>query len=295
MHCRECGTTLTGDNSCRDCGTPAGPDTASTAGTRSQPANGQESTVSETADTAVRRVGPVPILPRRSLLAGIAAFVVGYALTGLFFLLEVLPAVNDRGDTASDVVASLIDQIAGTGGQAVVDASGGPVPLLLRTVGWTFFSAQQIPLTGTARGFGTSTTVTIDVLTVASDVPDVPLTPPLYYLVPPVCLFVAGWWLARPHAGTLAAQVGESGHRQHLRALGRGALVGAQLLVGYLGCMGIAAVFLKLTVDDLPLIDSVTAEPALTEALLWGGGYAIVAGAVGGAVAVVVKRRKQQE
>lgn len=207
----------------------------------------------------------LPAAPRRGAIAGAGAFVVGYVLTGVAVAIELLTAPGGDGSGAGGVVQSVVDQLVGIGGQQVVAASGGEIPLALRTVGWTFLSAQGVPLSGSASGFGQAVSGTVDVLTLAETVPEIPLSPPVYFLIPPVALVGAGWLLAR---------------RTGASSPSGGAAAGAQIVVGYLSCVAVASLLLGLTVDVL--VASVTAKPDLASAVLAGTAYAAVAGAAGG-------------
>lgn len=222
------------------------------------------------------------LAPRRAALAGLAAFLAGYVLTGIAFAIEVRPlASGGNGSNAGGIVASIIDSLVGVGGQQVVAAAGGKVLLTLRTIGWTFLSAHWVPLTGNVSGFGRSAAGRVDLLTLAGTIREIPLTPPVYYLIPPVCLAVAGWWLA-----------GKTATRSPVV----GAVAGGQLVVGYLACIVAAALLLAFSakVDILVAAPRVTAKPVLTSAVVMGAIYAVGGGAAGGLVRVLVRNRRQQ-
>ena len=218
-----------------------------------------------------------PSDPRRAATAGLAAFLAGYVLTGIAFAVQ-MQSVTLDGSGSGGFVSTIIDRAVGVGGRQVVASSGGELALAVRSVGWTFFSAQQIPLFGTARGLGLSASGTVDVLSIARQAVEIPLTPPLYYLIPPVCLVGAGWWLAR------SSQLSSS------RAA---AIAGAQVVVGYLPTVLLATLLLAFSANVNLVVASatITAEPVFVRALLFGSGYAVVFGALGG----VLASKKQQE
>jgi hypothetical protein len=113
---------------------------------------------------------------------------------------------------------------------------------------------------------------TVDVLSIARQTVEIPLTPPLYYLIPPVCLVGAGWWLARSSP---------------LPSSGAAAAAGAQVVVGYLPTVVVAALLLAFSANVNLVVASatITAEPVLLRALTFGSGYAVVFGALGGVLA----------
>lgn len=213
-----------------------------------------------------------PPNPKRSALAGLAAFLAGYLLTAVAFIVQMQSAGGDQSDSGG-LVATIIDQAVGVGGRQVVASSGGELALGLRAVGWTFFSAQQIPLFGTAAGLGVSASGRVDVLSVARMAVEIPLTPMLYYAIPPLCLVGVGWWLAT---------------RQQARTLRAGAIAGGQLVVGYLPAVVVATLLLAFsaTVNVVVASATITAEPVLLRALAFGTGYAVVFGGLGGVLAV---------
>jgi hypothetical protein len=245
------------------------------------PAQDSHSSSSDPAGTAaVRRDATAtddtswwrPPHPKRTALAGFAAFLVGYVLTGVAFAIQMQSVERPDGGSGG-LVASVIDQAVGVGGRQVVASSGGELALALRSVGWTFFSAQQIPLFGTASGLGVSASGRVDVLTLAAKAVEIPLTPPLYYLIPPLCLAGGGWWLAQTRDAT---------------TMRGAALAGGQLVVGYLPAVVVATLLLRFsaTVDAVVASATITAEPVLLRALVFGTGYAVVFGALGGVAAV---------
>ena len=213
---------------------------------------------------------------RRAVAAGVTAFVVGYLLTAVAFLVE-MRALSLGGDSGSgNLVSTIIDQAVGVGGRQVVASSGGELALALRSVGWTFFSAQGVPLSGTAAGLGVSASGTVDVLTLAGKAVEIPLTPPLYYLIPPLCLAATGWWLAS--AGPVSS-------------MREGAVTGGLVLAGYLPCVLVATLLLAFsaTVNLVVASGTITARPVLWRALVFGTGYAVVFGGLGGVVAAKIR------
>jgi hypothetical protein len=221
------------------------------------------------------------LAPKRAALVGLVAFLAGYVLTAVAFIIEVRPLTSGGdGSNTGGIVASIIDSLVGVGGQQVVNAAGGELVLALRTIGWTFLSAHWVPLTGNVSGFGQTAAGEVDLLTLAGNVAEIPLTPMVYYLIPTVCVVVAGWWLAGKTT-------------THSPAVG--AVAGGQLIVGYLACMVLAAVLLAFsaTVDILIAAPRVTAKPVLTSAMVMGSVYALVGGAAGGVVRILVRSRRQ--
>lgn len=235
----------------------------------------QRGTARERGDATFARWRPRH--PRRAALAGVASFLLGYLLTATAFAVE-MQSVQRGGSGADDFVSSVIDQAVGVGGRQVVAAAGGELAVALRAVGWTFLSAQHVPLFGTAEGLNLSASGTVDVLTIAGRVAEIPLSPALYYLIPPVCLAAAGWWFARSLPPSSSWE---------------GAIAGAQVVVGYLPAMVVAALLLGFsgTVTLLVASATISAEPVFLRALLVGTGYPVVFGALGGVVAAKTKSR----
>jgi hypothetical protein len=217
-----------------------------------------------------------PRSPRRTAFGGFAAFLSGYVVTAVAFVVE-LQSMGSTTSGSSGFVSAVIDQAVGVGGRQVVASSGGELALALRAVGWAFFSAQQIPLDGTASGLGVSAMGRVDVLTLAGEAVEIPLTPAVYYAIPPVCLAGAGWWLARTRgAATLRA----------------GAVAGGGVVLGYLPTVVFATLLLEFsaTVNVVVASASITAQPVFLRALTFGAGYALVFGALGGILAAKTER-----
>lgn len=214
--------------------------------------------------------------PRRAGLAGLVAFLGGYVVTAVAFVVE-MQSMDDTVSGSGGLVSSVIDQAVGVGGRQVVASSGGEVALVLRAVGWTFFSGQGVPLAGTASGLGVSASGRVDVLTLAGEVIEIPLTPVVYYVIPPVCLAGAGWWLARV---------------QRASTLRTGAVAGGGVVVGYVPTVVVATLLcgFSATVSVVVASATITAQPVFPLALAFGAGYAVVFGAFGGALAARTER-----
>lgn len=216
----------------------------------------------------------LPQEPGRAAIAGVVSFLVGYAVTGIAFTIE-MQSASGGGSGADGLLASIVDQAVGIGSRQIVATSGGELLLALRAIGWTFFSAQQIPLSGTVSGLGVTATGTVDVLSLARTSADVALTPALYYIVPPICLVLAGWWFARTRRPSTPWA---------------GAGVGAQIAFGYLPFVLVGSLLFALSASVSFLVASarITAEPVVLRAAFFGAGYAVVFGALGGALAAKV-------
>lgn len=216
-----------------------------------------------------------PRRPKRSATVGAIAFLVGYVLTGVAFFIEMQSVSSDQS-SSGNFVSTVIDQAVGIGGRQIVESSGGELALALRSVGWTFFSAHQIPLSGTASGLGTSASGRVDILSLAGRFQEIPLTTPLYYVLPPVCLVGAGWWLARS---------------VHLDSPRAGFVSGAGLVAGYLPAVVVVTFLLgfSATVSAVVASATITAQPVVLRSLVFGAVYPVVFGGLGGVLAVTVR------
>jgi hypothetical protein len=206
---------------------------------------------------------------KRGGIGGALAFVAGYVLTAVALYLDV--SLPRGGGNPTDLATRIINQFTQIGAQQILADAGGELLLGLRVIAWTFFSAQQIPLDGTASGLGQSIARRVDVLTVSGQIQEISLTTPVYYLIPVVCLAVAGLLVAR---------------RTPVTSRSDAAIVGGQVLVGYLPCAVVTAVLVDLTVDLNFFVASATlaTAPVMTSVLLMTSVYAAVCGALGGLV-----------
>lgn len=281
MYCRDCGRSLSDAGArCQQCLTrPPVTDAAdSLKQTDSQPASQSPAVEDSSMTHAGQADGSTPFLPISGVLSGLGAFLIGYLLTGVALYLDI--SRMGEGTNPSDFVSQVINEVTRVGGDQIIDAAGGELLLSLRAIGWTFFSAQQIPLDGTASGLGRSVSETVDILTVVGKIAEVSLTTPVYYLIPVVSLLASGLFVAR---------------RADTQSRFAGAVAGSQVVFGYLPCIGLASVLMGLTVDFNFLVVSgtVTTEPALSQAILMGGFYALVVGGAGGLLGTWLKIRRE--
>lgn len=274
MYCPQCGEDVSGrPEQCPSCGAPIGTGTPPQEGGQTPTASREAQTdASGTAD----RTPAADSSPNRSahgggylaavsigggLARGIGAFVSGLVFTGMIAIFEVFQSLNQAGAGTGNAVEQatrgLALGIAAAGASAAEDA----VIVLVKVIGWVFFAAHQVPITQVSGG---ASAESVNVLARMSTVQGAPITPIVYYAIPPILLTVAGFRVAVA-AGALTAD--------------RGVAPGASVALGYVPIAVVGASLAAISPGT-----SVSVGPAPVTAALFAGIYAVGFGSLGGAI-----------
>ncbi len=222
-------------------------------------------------DTGPSLADQVKALPfGRSAAVGAGLYVLTYAVTYLAFLADVLVINGSKHDLSMSNLMPL---------SPVENASAS----MWQFAGWLLYEGQMVTIERT-RVVETpegqqSTTEAISLFDPAYwtrfGFGEQIVTPLLYTAVPVVVLVVGGALFVRFQSG-----------RGDPDAPG-GALLGASLVVGYTALAAVGAVLVSATGGDFESAATVelTTSPVLPEAVALSAGFAVVAAAVGGAVA----------
>jgi len=191
----------------------------------------------------------------RGAALGAAAYVVGFIITYVFVEME-----SDGADTEQ-----ALGQFGSTFG---VDIG------MTDLVGWFFYSSHFVDTTVSAEALGESQSQSANML---SEVTDLTIPEPIWYLVPIVCLLVAGYVTAKAISNT--AETADA------------AKAGATVIAGYLPLAAVGTFIFSKSGDftrssfGQSVSGSISMGPDMMMALLLAGlAYPLVLGAIGGAL-----------
>lgn len=173
------------------------------------------------------------------LLSGLTVYLLGYAATYSVAANEIFEAVSGFNG-----LLQLFGQ--------------SPVPTW-KAVGWVFYNAHFVALEVALPG---GSTVSRDLLAAQN-------APLALFVVPPLLLTIAGWFVAR--------------QARHLENVRDGIRAGASITASYL-----LAVVVGLFVVSVTTVGTTVAPDLLSGAALAGLGYPLVFGSLGGAIAALV-------
>lgn len=190
----------------------------------------------------------------RGAVAGVTAFVVGFAAT---FVLE-----HDEARNAEGFVEDAATFLGPDAGPLLRDAATWLQPDPLQVTGWFYYASHYVPLDVEVAALGRSANRVVDVQ-------DLPMWDGVLVLVPPVVLFAAGFGVAAREF--TRDSVGSSS-----------VLAGTRLALGYGGVAALVA--FQVAYSRSVGFASVSIAPGLATVVLNCAAYALAFGTAGAAV-----------